>query len=78
VMEQLHYTMVVQWSAADDAYVVTLPEWEGRVFNPITHGDTYQQAIENAHDALSALVASARQHHEALPEPQILAVHGRQ
>jgi antitoxin HicB len=77
VTEQLHYTMVVQWSEADQAYVVTLPEWEGRVFNPITHGDTYGQAIENAHDALSALVASARQHDEPLPEPQILVLHGR-
>jgi predicted RNase H-like HicB family nuclease len=77
VTEQLHYTMLVQWSEADRAYVVTLPEWEGRVCNPITHGDTYEQAIENAHDALSALVASARQHNEQLPAPQILAVHGR-
>lgn len=75
--EQLHYTMVVQWSEVDRAYVVTLPEWEGRVFNPITHGDSYEQAIENAHDALSALVKSARQRTESLPEPQILAGYAR-
>ena len=67
--------MVIQWSEADQAYVVTLPEWEGRVFNPITHGDSYEQAIEQAHEALSALVASARQHHEQLPEPHVIVTY---
>ena len=70
--EQMHYSMLVQWSDEDQAYVVTLPEWEGRVFNPVTHGETYQQAIENAHEALSALIASARQRGESLPEPHVL------
>jgi predicted RNase H-like HicB family nuclease len=69
--------MVVQWSEADQAYVVTLPEWEGRVFNPVTHGDSYEQAIVHAHGALSALVASAQQRDKPLPAPHIIAVHGR-
>ncbi len=25
--EKLHYSMVVQWSNDDQAYLVTLPEW---------------------------------------------------
>ena len=37
----LRYSMVIQWSEEDDAFLVTLPEWEGRVFNPVTHGETY-------------------------------------
>ena len=44
--ERLHYSMVVQWSDDDQAYLVTLPEWEGRVLNPVTHGDSYEQAIK--------------------------------
>ncbi len=71
--ERLHYSMVVQWSDDDQAYLVTLPEWEGHVFNPITHGDSYEHAIKQAHAALAALVASARQHDEPLPEPRIIA-----
>jgi predicted RNase H-like HicB family nuclease len=73
VTERLHYSMVVQWSDDDQAYLVTLPEWEGRVFNPITHGESYEQAVEQAHEALTALVASARQHAEPLPEPHVIA-----
>jgi predicted RNase H-like HicB family nuclease len=73
VTEQLHYSMLVQWSDDDQAYLVTLPEWEGRVFNPITHGDSYEQAIEQGHEALAALVAAARQRNESLPEPRTVA-----
>ncbi len=71
--ERLRYSMVVQWSEADQAYLVTLPEWEGRVFNPVTHGATYEDAIQQGHEALAALVASARHHNERLPEPQVVA-----
>jgi predicted RNase H-like HicB family nuclease len=73
VSEQLHYSMVVQWSDDDQAYLVTLPEWEGRVFNPITHGSTYEMAIRQGHEALAALVASARRRGEPLPEPRVFA-----
>ena len=71
--ERLYYSMMIQWSDDDQAYVVSLPEWEGHVFNPITHGDTYEDAIRQAHEALAALVASARQHDEPLPAPRVIA-----
>ena len=71
--EKPHYSMIVQWSPADQAYLVTLPEWEGRVFNPVTHGETYEEAIRNGHAALEALVASAHKHGETLPAPRVFA-----
>jgi antitoxin HicB len=77
VTEQLHYSMVVQWSDADQAYLVTLPEWGSRVFNPVTHGSSYEDAIKQAQDVLTALVTSARQHGESLPEPRVFAASGR-
>jgi antitoxin HicB len=73
VSEQLHYSMVVQWSDDDQAYLVTLPEWDGEVFNPVTHGGTYEEAIRHGHEALAALVASARQRGEPVPEPRVFA-----
>jgi predicted RNase H-like HicB family nuclease len=71
--------MVVQWSNDDRAYLVTLPEWEGRIFNPVTHGESYEDAFEQAHEALTALAASARQRNEPLPEPRTIltiSIHG--
>jgi antitoxin HicB len=73
VTERLHYSMVVQWSDDDQAYFVTLPEWEGRVFKPVTHGESYEDAIKQGQEALAALVTSARQRDEPLPEPRVIA-----
>ena len=77
VTERIQYSMVVQWSDDDEAYLVTLPEWEGRVFNPVTHGESYEDAIKRGHEALTALVTSARMRGEALPEPRLFAASSR-
>lgn len=71
--ERLRYSILVEWSDDDQAYLVTLPEWDDRVFNPVTHGDTYEEAIKNGREALGALIASSLRHDEALPEPRVFA-----
>lgn len=71
--ERLHYSMVVQWSDDDRAYHVSLPEWEGRIFNSIVHGHDYEDAIKQAHETLEALVTSARKRNELLPAPKVFA-----
>ncbi|MDP9366610.1 MAG: type II toxin-antitoxin system HicB family antitoxin [Chloroflexota bacterium] len=66
------YSMVIQWSNDDRAYVVSLPEWSGRVLNPVTHGETYDEAVKNGTEAIEALIASSDQLGEPLPEPNVL------
>ena len=75
-MGDLHYSMLIQWSDEDQAFLVRLPDWEreGRVLGPVTHGDTYNKAVERGQEAFEALIASAYNHQENLPEPQTLAV----
>lgn len=68
-----HYSMVIQWSDVDQAFLVTLPEWGDRVLGPVTHGATYDEAVRNGQDALAALFASARKHGEPLPQPRTVA-----
>jgi antitoxin HicB len=70
----LRYSMLIQWSEEDAAFLVTLPEWEGRVFNPVTHGDTYEEAVTNGHVALQDLVIVTQESGQPLPEPQLLSV----
>lgn len=65
------YSMVVRWSDDDQAYLVTLPEWRDRVLGPVTHGDTYEEAINHGHEALKALIASTAKHNEPLPTSQV-------
>lgn len=66
----LHYTIVIQWSNEDEAYVVSLPEWGDLVH---THGDTYADALQRGQELLEMLVESRRAHSEALPEPRVFA-----
>ena len=75
-MSELHYSMLIQWSDEDQAFLVRLPDWEReeRVLGPVTHGDTYIEAVEHGQEALDALIASAHKHQESLPEPQTFAV----
>ena len=72
-MSDLQYSMLIEWSSEDRAYLVTLPEWAARVLGPVTHGETYEEAVARGKEALAALIASARKHGEPLPEPRTYA-----
>jgi antitoxin HicB len=67
----LRYSMLIQWSDEDDAFLVTLPEWDKRVFNPVTHGDTYEEAARNGQIALECLASVVEEHDKTLPEPNL-------
>lgn len=76
-MNELRYSMFIQWSDEDQAYLVTLPEWQDRVLGPVTHGVSYEEAVAQGKDALEALIVSARKHGEPLPVIQRPASAGR-
>jgi antitoxin HicB len=63
------YTIIIQWSNEDQCYVVSLPDFKD-VMQPVTHGETYEEAFQNAQEALELLVESAIAEGEPLPEPQ--------
>jgi predicted RNase H-like HicB family nuclease len=65
----MKYTIVIQWSNEDDCFVVSLPDFED-VMQPVTHGETYSEAFENAQEVLELLVESALEAGEPLPEPK--------
>jgi predicted RNase H-like HicB family nuclease len=47
------YTVIIQWSDEDHAYVVSLPEWG---WSAKTHGSTYEEAAKNAREVLEMLM----------------------
>jgi predicted RNase H-like HicB family nuclease len=71
--EHLHYSMVIEWSEEDQAFLVTLPEWANSVLMPATHGSTYNEAVQHGLEVLEMLVNSARRNGEPLPRPKIYA-----
>ncbi len=66
-----HYSMLIEWSEEDQLYLVTLPDWEGRVFQPVTHGRTHVEAAEMGREVLALLILGARQDGHPLPEPRL-------
>jgi len=64
-----HYSILIQWSEEDKCYVVSLPE-----FGPYahTHGDTYEEALQNAQEVLQMLTEDTP--NESLPQPQTFQV----
>jgi antitoxin HicB len=69
----LHYSMLIEWSGEDQAYLVTLPEWAERVIMPVTHGNTYSEAVAQGQEVLKLLVESAIRAGEPLPAPKVYA-----
>ncbi|GJD20578.1 hypothetical protein RIVM261_055340 [Rivularia sp. IAM M-261] len=67
----MKYTIVIQWSEEDKCYVVSLPDFTD-VYQPCTHGDTYEEALKNAQEVIEMLVESYIEDGQPLPEPQIL------
>ncbi|MCT0253804.1 MULTISPECIES: type II toxin-antitoxin system HicB family antitoxin [unclassified Synechocystis] len=64
----MKYTIVIQWSDTDNCFVVFLPDFES-VMQPVTHGDSYDEALQNAQEVLSLLTELDD---GKLPKPQPL------
>jgi antitoxin HicB len=66
----LHYSMLIEWSEEDQAFLVTLPEWADSVVMPATHGSTYSEAVHHGQEVLKMLIDSALQDGDSLPPPK--------
>ena len=49
------YSILIQWSEKDQCYVVFIPEFTD-YYQPLTHGDTYEEALKNAQEVLEILL----------------------
>jgi predicted RNase H-like HicB family nuclease len=65
MMKKSAYSVIIQWSEEDRAYVVTLPEWGGCH----THGATYEEAAKNAREVLQMLIETEKAAGQELPPP---------
>ena len=66
----LHYSILIEWSDEDQAYLVTLSEWADRVLMPVIHGNTYRKAVAHGEEVLELLVNDALNNGESLPPPK--------
>ncbi len=62
-----HYSMVIEWSDADQAYIVTVPELPGCR----THGLTYEEAITQGRDAIVSWITARQTSGRPIPPPRL-------
>jgi antitoxin HicB len=64
---KMQYTIVIQWSEEDQAYLVTLPEFGPE---PQTHGATYKEAVKHAQEVMQTLIEFYQDQGRELPTPK--------
>ena len=67
----MQYTVIIQWSNEDQCFVVFLPDFKD-VMQPVTHGETYEEALKNAQEVIELLVDSYEYEGKSLPIPKSL------
>jgi predicted RNase H-like HicB family nuclease len=66
-MKPFHYSINIQWSERDQAYLVNVPELPGCH----THGNTYGEALKNALEVIELWIEAAKRDNISVPPPKI-------
>jgi len=61
----LKYKIEINWSPEDDAYIVSIPELPGLM----SHGDTIEQAVKMAHEAVEGYLEGLIDRGLPIPKP---------
>lgn len=64
-----HYSINIQWSNRDQAYIANVPELPGCK----THGDTYEEAFNNILEVMELWIEAAEEAGEPIPQPMVAA-----
>jgi len=62
------YSMVIQWSEEDQAYIVAVPELPGCR----THGETHEEAVRNGLEAIQVWIEAYETLGKPIPKPKVL------
>jgi predicted RNase H-like HicB family nuclease len=71
--DALQYSILIEWSPDDRAYVVVLPEWADRYAMPVANGATYEEAATRGRNALENYIRFAQEDGLPLPRPRVFA-----
>ncbi|GER87488.1 HicB family protein [Dictyobacter vulcani] len=68
-MIPIHYSVIIQWSDEDQAFIAEVPELPGCS----THGDTYEEVIKNAQEVIELWLVNAMATGKEIPPPRVAA-----
>jgi predicted RNase H-like HicB family nuclease len=62
----LRYSMIIEWSDEDNAFIVTVPELSGCR----THGATYEEAVRQGQEAIETWLDAVKAWGRPIPAPK--------
>ena len=65
-----HYSMIIQWSDEDNAYIVAVPELP----DCKVYGKTYEEAVRRGQDAIASWIMVAEELGRPVPPPRKLKI----
>ena len=68
------YSMTIQWSDEDQLFLVSIPEFDGFVLMPCTHGKTREEAIKNGEEIIEMYLEAWQGEGSPIPEPRTLQI----
>lgn len=69
---QPKYQMIIQWSDEDDCFLVGFPDFPNQKWR--SHGNTYNEALNNGIEALESLIMAYELSGDKLPDPKTVSM----
>lgn len=66
------YQIAILWNQEDNCYLVYLPDLENEIMQPVSHGDTYQEALQNGLEVMEELILHLQATGKPLPVPRLI------
>jgi predicted RNase H-like HicB family nuclease len=60
------YEIILYWSRDDEAFIAEVPELPGCM----AHGDSHEEALVNAKEAMALWLDTAKEHGDPIPQPK--------
>ena len=67
------YQITIAWSAEDNCYLVYLPDFADEIMQPVTHGETYQEALQNSLEVMDELIMYLESEGKPLPIAKLVS-----
>lgn len=68
------YQITIAWSQEDECYLAYIPDFADEVMQPVTHGDTYQEALQYALEVMEELILYLKAEGKFLPIAKLTSV----
>jgi antitoxin HicB len=67
------YQITIAWSPEDECYLAYLPDFADELMQPVTHGDTYQEALQHGLEVMNELILSLQAEGKPLPVAKLVS-----